>query len=485
MKILFVYSLDDIQSVEKPLRSWSSIQFGISYISSTLKAHGHQTKLVVLGDSHWKKSQPIYRSAVEGFSPDLVCFTATYSQYAFIERIASFTKTQWPGIYLLIGGVHATLNPDEVIQGPFDALCVGEGEYPTLKLCSQLVKEQAPHGIPNLWIKTQDGEIERNQTRDFLPHLDQLPFPDREIWESWMKPQLDAEFAVLLGRGCPYDCTYCSNHALRKVAGGDYVRFRSPENIIQEISLLYQSYQPKSIYLEVETIAVNKSWTVELCDQLAALNTTLDRQLSYGCNFRISPNSVDEDLFKAFKRANIARLNIGLESGSEKIRREVMKRFYSNQDFLNVAAIARKYGLQIYVYNMIGLPGESLNDHMETVLLNRQCQPDQHYTSIFFPYPGTRLYDMCLEQGLLKGPLDAQMERRKAIIELPDVTKRQIQRAYTWFDYRVYRGHKPLGVILIKVMSAWIRSNPVTNYVFRQLVQLPVLRQIRARLARS
>lgn len=485
MKILFIYSLDDIQSTLKPLRSWATIQFGISYISSLLKAHGHQTRLLVLGRNKWKASKQLLKSSMEKFDPNLICFTATFSQYSFIEKIAGFTKKQWADKFLIIGGVHASLNPNEVINGPFDALCIGEGEYPTLELCSQLDGKEAPHGIANLWIKSHDGKIERNEARGFLQNLDMLPFPDREIWKPWMKTQLNAEFAVLLGRGCPYNCTYCSNHALREIAHGKYTRSRSPENILKEIAFLYNNYPLQRIYLEVETIAVNKIWAIELCSQLEAFNVTIDNSLNYGCNFRISPQAVDEKLFIAFKKANFYKINIGLESGSEKIRREVLKRVYSNKDFLEVVSMARKYGLSIYVYNMIGLPGESLNDHMETVLLNRQCQPDGHYTGIFFPYPGTELYDTCIKQGLLKGPVNTQMERSQSIIKLPNFTNVQIRRAYTWFNYRVYKGYKPLLVIMIQTIGTKVRSNPTTNFLFRQIVQLPILRQVRAKLARK
>ena len=161
MKVLFVYSLDDIQSIKTPLRSWTGIQFGISYISSVLKANGHQTQLLVLGSEHWRDSVKIIKKKIDEYGPRLVCFTAVYSQYSFIEKTARYIKENWPEKYLLIGGVHATLQPVEVIAGPFNAVCIGEGEYPTLELCRQLEHADMPHGIPNVWFKLSDGSIER------------------------------------------------------------------------------------------------------------------------------------------------------------------------------------------------------------------------------------------------------------------------------------------------------------------------------------
>jgi anaerobic magnesium-protoporphyrin IX monomethyl ester cyclase len=472
MKILFVYSLDDIQSVENPMNSWTSVQFGISYISSMLKAHGRQTQLVVLGSNEWKGSIKQLRKAIEDFSPGLICFTAVYSQYAFIKKIAGLIRRQWPDKYLIIGGTHATLRPDEIIDGPFDSVCVGEGEYPVLELCGQLESQRQPSGIANLWIKSRNGSIEKNRPRDFLQDLDSLPFPDREMWKPWIKEQAGGELAVLLGRGCPYDCTYCSNHALRNVAGGKYVRMRSPENIVHEVDFLHKNFPNRSIFFEVESIALNKSWMIELCRQLTIYNSTISDTLSYACNIRISPQSIDENLFIALEKANFYRINIGLESGSERIRREVLRRNYSNENFLKVVSLARKHGIKILVFNMLGLPGESLDDHKETIRLNRLCQPDWHCTGIFYPYPGTKLYNTCIEQGLIKGTLDTQIERSQPVIESPYFSKKQIQRAHTWFDYHVYRGHKPLLKILFLVMMVKVRPNPIASLLFRKIVQL-------------
>lgn len=489
MRVLFIFSVDDAQSTLRPLGAWSGIQFGISYISSVLKAHNHQTRLTVLGSNRRQQSRQLLKSCVDEFNPNLICLTAVFSQYFFIAEMAEFIKSLWPDKFIIIGGVHATLNPNKVIQGPFDALCIGEGEYPTLELCDQLEAEKhTPAKIPNLWIKSNNGQIEKNEPRNFIQNISTLPFPDREMWVPWIEEQINAEFSVLMGRGCPYNCTYCSNHALKKIAGGKYVRMRSPENIVDEIALLHVNYPRSKVYLEVETIASDKAWTLSLCRHLEILNSRIDNSISYGCNFRISPQSIDENLFIAFNKANFYKINIGLESGSERIRREVLKRNYSNDDFMNVVSLARKHGLKVYLYNIIGLPGETVSDHMETVRLNRHCQPDGHGTGIFFPYPGTALYDTCLKQGLIDDfAMVPQVfrDRKTAVVELPNFSKKQIQHAYTWFNYNVYKGYRPLWRLLIQVAVLKIRAIPTCYFVYRKICQWPVFRRVHRRLAQN
>lgn len=486
MKVLFIYSLDDVQSMNFPLRSTESIQLGISYISSVLKAAGHQVQLLVLGSGMGRKNLELVERLILDFKPGLACFTAVSSQYRFISGIARYIRDRWPEIYLLIGGVHATLNPERVIEAEFDALCIGEGEYPTVELCAQLEEGSGPGGIANLWLKHRDGAIEKTLPRPFQHDLDAFPFPDREIWAPWIKEQEGAGLTVLLGRGCPYDCTYCSNRELSKLAPGKYVRMRSPVNILGEIVDLCERYPDKTyIYLEIETIGLDKVWTVELCRQLEAFNSTKDRPLSFGTNFRISPRTLDEEIFSCLAKANIRRINIGLESGSERIRREVLKRDYSNQDFLTAVSLARKYGMSVCVYNMIGIPGETFQDYWETVNLNRVCQPEVHFTSIFFPYQGTELYDICIKEGLIGDEIEEGMERMRAVLDLPGFSRKRIQRAYTLFHYHVYRGYKPLWLILIRVIYIMATSHHGTNYLFRKIMQIPLLRSLRAKLAVS
>ena len=235
MRVLFVYSLRDGLTPRRPLASLGDIHIGISYVSACLKARGHSTRLVVLGSETESRSLAALEAAVAEFDPQLVGFTAVSTQFPFISAAAARLKQRWPGKFLVLGGVHASLRPEEAMQGAFDAVCIGEGESPTAELGEQLAAGRAPQGIPNLWIRQPDGSVERNPTRDFVPDLEQLPFPDREMWHDWVMAKRLTQQVILPSRGCPYNCSYCSNHALRKLAGGKYVRLRQPASIVQEL----------------------------------------------------------------------------------------------------------------------------------------------------------------------------------------------------------------------------------------------------------
>jgi hypothetical protein len=236
---------------------------------------------------------------------------------------------------------------------------------------------------------------------------------------------------------------------------------RSPENVAQEI-LELKTRLPllEEIYLEVETLGVNQAQAVELCSLLERINSQFEVPIAYGSNLRVTPNADYDELFAAFKKSNFRFINIGLESGSERIRRDVLKRHYSNEDIIRTVRTAKKHGLEVGIYNLIGIPGETTKDFRETIRVNRACRPTWYLLSVFFPYPGTALFDTCIELGLLDSPPDHGLERRRPVLNLPGFSKRQVGRRHTWSALLFYGGYKPFHEILWLATMATVFSHP-------------------------
>jgi radical SAM superfamily enzyme YgiQ (UPF0313 family) len=473
VRVLLVYSLRDSLTLRHPLASLGDIHIGLSYVSAYLKARRHSTRLVVLSSEIPSQSLKLLEAATAEFDPQVVGFTAVSTQFPFIGEAARLLKARWPEKFLIVGGMHASLRPEEAAEGPFDALCVGEGELPAAELLEQLEAGRAPRAIPNLWLRQPDSSFEKNPPREFEADLGQLPFPDREMWHDWVMARPFRHQVVLPSRGCPYNCSYCSNHALRKLAPGKYVRLRAPAEIAGEVRELKSQYpETTDIYLQSETIAVNLKWLDGLAGQLSAFNGELKEKVAFACNFRVAKQFLKEEVFAALERANVRTVEIGLESGSERVRAEVLRRHYSNEDFFQAVRLARRHGMAVNVYNLVGLPGETLADHEATVEVNHRACPDRSLTSIFFPYPGTDLFETCKVQGLLGGPGDLTAERWRATLDLPEFPKARIQRAFNWFEYRVYRGHRPLQFRLRKVLRNMAFSRRWPHLLFMRLLPL-------------
>lgn len=435
MRILFVYSVSQSVTAEKPLTGNDQLQFGISYISAILKAQGHFTHLIILDKTLKDKNKRLLAKAINTFKPGIIAFTAVYSESEFIVAISSWIKSQFPQLFQILGGVHVTLNPSDHLLQTFDALCIGEGEYPMAELAGMLDKGEKPSGIKNLWIK-QGNHIEKNVTRKFIDP-DQLPFPDRDLWKNFIVFPGSAP-VILLGRGCPFQCTYCSNHTLRTIAEGKYVRFRNPAEIVAEVQIIAnQGF--KEIYFEIETLGVDIQWLETLCHALHVFNQERTLKISFGSNLRLYPGIDLEKIFTLLSMAGFSSISIGLESGSDKVRKEILRRNYTNELVVRASQLARSKGIRLGLYNLIGLPGETFENFCETLAVNQQVQPDWHATSIYFPYPGTDLYERAKKMNVLPEKLTTKRERQFAVMDLPGFSKKQIQKCFDRFHYDVYR----------------------------------------------
>jgi anaerobic magnesium-protoporphyrin IX monomethyl ester cyclase len=475
LPIACVYSVESYVSLEKPIRDGASIPFGLATIATILKNAGHEVELLV-----FTPDTPLsgtLRPFIQRFRPRLFCLSAVSTQFPLIRTIADTIKQLDPSIYIALGGAHASLRPEEAIACPsIDAVCVGEGDTAVVELAAQILEGRQPARIHNFWFKPPGSPtIEKNAPAPFLSDLDRLPFIDRELWRPWIQePERDP--AVLVGRGCPFRCTYCSNHILGKLARGTYVRFRSPGNIIEEIEQVTQDPTVANVYLEVETIGVKFDYALQLCQTLERFNEKRDTPVKFKINLAVTHQLVRDSnlmnsLFQAFKRANIVTINIGLESGSERIRNEVLRRpRYSNEDILNFCSCANRYDINVNMFVMIGLPGESADDFQETYQVVRRCAPHNIWLSIFYPYPGTDLYRIAREKQLFsEKQLSNALERRRPYLNLPDFPRWKIRKEYVLFKFRVFEGKRPLKQRVFYALRAAIEMNKNLENIYLYL----------------
>ena len=456
MKVLFVYTVSNaLPPPAKPIAEWIEVSFSISYLAAALEHAGHEVALVVLRHGGFAKE---IDEALREFTPALVAYTAVATEYPYCAKIAAHLRTRLPDAYHAIGGVHATLCPDGVAEGPWDAICLGEGEDAIVELADALERGESPTGIPSFWFKRGD-EIERNETRPFRANLDELPHANREIWRPWI--ELLPKHAMLIARGCPFTCTYCSNHALMKLQEGKYVRFRSPEDCLAELRELCHSFpEINYCYFEVETISAGKGWAREFAALLQEFNAAREEPIEFAINLMVQHDHSFKDLFVALKAAGFSYLRIGLESGSERIRKEVLRRNHTNEDLLTTFHEAHDAGLGTYAYNLVGLPGETPGDFEETIALNKECRATRSYISIFHPYPGTDLERVCHERGIEVPPFEDSAERYRARLGLPEFPDRQVEYYFRNFTALVAGRREPLWNRIDSYVWQAIRGHP-------------------------
>ncbi len=438
MKVLFVYTDINVRG------GAMSYQFGLGMLSAVLKRAGHTTQLCYMYGQY--DAAPL-RAQLAAFQPDVVAFSGVSPQFRYIKRLIE-ELAPLPA-FTIYGGVHPTLDPDCLgkVRG-LDSICVGEGEFPLLELVEALRDKRSVDGIPNLHLKKPDGSIIKNPTRPFHPKLDELPFPDRDLFDFQQIVDSDFHTALFMfTRGCPYNCTFCSNHALRSQQEGCYVRSRSVDNCLAEIREVVARYRVGAFYFNDDCFTANRKWWQEFCEKY-------QREFKTPFDINTRPETLNDDVCGKLKAAGCRRISIGIESGSEEFRAKLLGRRQSNERIVTAFEACRRAGIKTKSFNIVGFPFETPEIFQETVDLNARVNPDSVIVGIFEPYPGTQLAEVCLKEGWIDEQrlLDADfVGRTDTVLNMPQFPRKQIIKAYQTFAYNVYKSHSFKKALLLRI----------------------------------
>ena len=439
MKVLFVYP--DINVKGGAL----SYHFGIGSLSAVLKKAGHETALQYLYGSYDIKA---LLEKIEQFEPGILAITAVSFQYKYIKKmIAEIKNIHGSKIFTICGGPHTSLAPWELEKTEgLDAICIGEGEYPLLELADKLQSGEDITNIKNIWVK-KSGKIYRNPNRPLIPDIDSLPFGDKGLFNYQEIVNSDYDRAIFMcSRGCPYSCAYCCNSGLRGLQEGKYVRFRSIENVLAEIKEVISNYNVKYIYLNDDVFTENREYVSNFCSRYK-------EEIGYPFELNTRVEHLTPEMLQSLKDAGCYRVAMGIEQGDEKFRREILNRRMSNEKIEAAFELTKKAGIRTKSFNIVGFPFETYDIHMETVKINRKVQPSSIVVYVFEPYPGTPLYDMCIENHFIEE--DSQdmdfISRTDTSLNMPDFTRKQILKCYRNFAWRVYRGKSFKKALLHKI----------------------------------
>jgi radical SAM superfamily enzyme YgiQ (UPF0313 family) len=290
----------------------------------------------------------------------------------------------------VIGGVHPTLNPEEMLrEDVVDIVCVGEGDGALVELCDVLEQGKDPEGIRNLYLKA-NGNIHRNPLRHFQD-LDLLPPPDWSIFDTrhLFRPfdgRIYKGSFITTSRGCPSGCTYCVNKALRKICHGcgRYYRRQSPEKTIHDIQTFKEKCEATWFKFADDTFLLHDK------EELEALRDGLKpHSISFGCS--VQPLTIDKEKVALTKEMGCVAMTVGIESGNEKIRKTVLNRKISNQRLERGIRTIIDAGIRVSTFNMIGLPGETRENVFETIRFNKKLGIKAANVYIVYPFPGTEI----------------------------------------------------------------------------------------------
>jgi radical SAM superfamily enzyme YgiQ (UPF0313 family) len=414
MRVLFVYP---------NLYTQMGFNHGLAALSAVLKAAGHETRLVNLNEN--LPPVPTRREVFEeirDWGPGLIGFSCLTMQYAEATRIARFLRDEarregFELPPLVVGGIHPTMVPVDVMaDGLWDHVGVGECEDALLELVTRIERGERPDDVANFlsWKGGQRPEVAerapvpaehwvQNPVGEF-PDFSALPFPDYDLFDTQrILEQKQGWFGLMTSRGCPYRCTYCLNHRIvdryreeldRPVNRLGFFRFRSPEQMVDEIRHVLDRYEGIGTFI--------------LDDDLFTMN--FDHAVAFAKAYREAGFDVpwvvnshvkrlEPELARALAEGGCRILKLGIESGSERVRHDVLKRFMSDDDIVATVRTAEAEGLHTSGFVMVGLPQESNAERWETVDLLARSGLGRFRTSLFYPFPGTESHALAVEGG--------------------------------------------------------------------------------------
>lgn len=374
---------------------------GLASISAVIKEAGYDVSLY---HQLYMPQKDEFIKKVKEYKPDFIGFSLRTTAMPFVTEMCGWLDDEMPEIFVGIGGYHAILVPDDVIKiRGCHGVCVGEGEYPWRELMDSVRDGKMRTDIESFYFKNNDGTTIKNPVRPLIEDLDELPFPDHELFDySNLDRSKNFTAMVMLSRGCLFACTYCGNSQFRNIYPNKqkYCRFRSPEKAIELLENLITKY-PFIKYIEFRDAIFNmyKDWFYEFMPMYIE-----KIHLPFNCNLRF--DTLDEDMIKLLKKGGCYMIDIGLETGNEQFRTKYLHRNMKNEHMIKVSKWFRENNMTTLTYNIVGLPYETLELSLETVKLNAKLDVDKITPNIFYPYPMTILEKTARDAGFIDPTVD-------------------------------------------------------------------------------
>lgn len=330
------------------------------------------------------------RDTLDRYKPDLVGLSLLSAEVASALKISRICKSYNDRCKVVWGGVHPTFLPDACLKyESVDFVVRGEGEYTTLELCTVLDRGEDPADVRGLSHKS-NGSIAHNPKRELIEDLDTLPFPARDAVLYPESFDFRSLGSMIISRGCPFRCSFCSSRNFWERRE----RFRSPENIIQEIEILKRDFGSRYVMFWDDSLTINRNIIRKYCNALIQSGLKIDWKTATRADL------VDEDTLGLMRRAGCVKLEIGVESGSERMKK-IIRKDVTNDQVRQAFDLIDRHGIGSGAFFMAGFPEETMEDLEQTFALMKELPVTEIAFNILDPMPGSTDYERCVELGLV------------------------------------------------------------------------------------
>jgi radical SAM superfamily enzyme YgiQ (UPF0313 family) len=393
-----------------------SIPPELSYLKDFYPFNDRSPFALYRGYYHFGMGWEEIRQSIVQSNADVYGISSGFTPYhGEALQVAEMVKAWDARKIVIMGGAHVSADPEGVLQSPLvDYAVTGEGERRLPLLLKALGQNENTAAIDGIGFR-RNGEITVSAANPFIEDLDALPYPARDLLNpDNYRVGKKRSTMLITSRGCPHRCAYCSAHRTM----GTVFRSRSPLHIVEEMKECRERYDIQAFDIEDDNFTYDQKRAAELLRLI--IRTFGERTLEMSAMNGVSYAALNGELMDLMKRAGFKTINIALVSTSD-VLRSTMGRTQSVSDFNTVLDAAEKAGLNVVAYAILGMPGQTIGDMVDTVgyLMSRQVLIGP---SIYYPVPGTALFDTCRREGVL--PRCTSQYRSSAVpIETSDFSR--------------------------------------------------------------
>lgn len=416
--------LRDVAPISPPL--------GLLYIASVLEKNNINLNLLdtYAENLNWGQVE----AKIKHYNPTILGLTCVTSTFNEVVKIVEIAKKNNPQIVTIVGGPHVTAIPKKILEkySNIDIIVVGEGDYTLLEIHTELKNKKNFKNVKGIAYRNEN-KIIVNERRELISDLDLLPFPARHLIKNNLyKPSKDMSakdsfFTVLTSRGCPNRCTFCSS----KIMFGTMTRFRSPENVIDEIRQTLKFFNTKQIVFMDDTFTLVKDRVLKICELLKEFD------LEWGCLARV--NTVDEEMLKKMKESGCNWIGYGVESGSADILIKIKKGITIEQ-VKKAVSITKKVGIPCTAFFILGHLDETPESVEETIKLAKEIDADFAQFNVLTPYPGTEVYERAIKESLITRDFEdyGNPKYKDPVISLKTMDNKTLKKYWKKATYSYY-----------------------------------------------
>jgi magnesium-protoporphyrin IX monomethyl ester (oxidative) cyclase len=346
------------------------------------------------------------RKYIKKFNPDIVGISYKPAQFYSVTKTAKIVKEILPNTVVVIGGIGPTIKPKDFLNEHVDFIVRGEGERAFLELVNAIFHKKDYEKISGLFFYDQKSNLIDNGIVH-IDNLNALPFPAYHLinMENYFKlyKKLPSRYSlkkrvvsIITSRGCPFDCFFCSVHLIN----GYIWRAYDTKYLIEQIKYLKYNYKIKNMHFEDDNLTLNKKRFQILLDELIKERLKINWDTPNGVRL----DFLDEIIIKKAKLAGCKALTIAPESGSQRVIDEIINKKLKIKDAVKIAKLCKKFGIFLYVYFVVGLPGEKKEDIRKTLEFAYYIHKKYNIIPIIFlanPFYGTKLYEICKKNNFL------------------------------------------------------------------------------------